>query len=66
MVGYFRFLLAFLVAFAHMSVEFGRPEYIAFDFSNGSVITFYFLSGYLVSRSFLRFSLKSGNPLTSF
>jgi len=66
MLGFFRFFLAFLVAFTHMAVEFGNPEYIAFDFSNGAVIGFYFLSGFLVSRSFSRFYSKSKNPCKDF
>jgi len=50
------------VAFAYISVEFGRPEYIAFDFSNTSAITLIsyilraeivFLNNYLVDDIYI-------------
>lgn len=53
-MGYFRFLLAALVAYSHIS---GR--YLPLNFGTSAVPAFYFLSGYLMTLLMKRFAANS-------
>jgi peptidoglycan/LPS O-acetylase OafA/YrhL len=60
-MGYFRFLLATLVAVSHFPDN-AEPM----NFGVSAVVAFYFLSGYLMTLSFGRFRERSARPVREF
>jgi len=58
-VGYFRFILASLVALSHTIV-------LPLNLGISAVVGFYFLSGYLMTESFAKFRITHENPIRAF
>jgi peptidoglycan/LPS O-acetylase OafA/YrhL len=59
-MGYYRFLLATLVALSHTNL------YMPINLGVSSVIVFYFISGYLISISYENFKIKTNYSKTNF
>lgn len=60
-MGYFRFLLALLVAFSHV-----KGVHLPLNLGVSAVVAFYFLSGYLMSASYQGFQRQAQSPLKAF
>lgn len=60
-MGYFRLILAMLVASSHFENQW-RPV----NLGVASVIAFYFISGYLMNQSFVKFKSASNSPIMHF
>lgn len=61
MLGVIRFILAFLVLLSHFPHSGMRN-----NFGVIAVICFYFISGFLMYKSYKRFTINSANPISSF
>lgn len=60
-MGYFRFLLALLVAFSHIP-----KVYLPINLGVSAVVAFYFISGYLMAASYEGFQSKNVHPQWAF